>query len=122
LTIGNYFIYKDGMLAAEVRKGSAEVLILGALEARPRHGYDIARLIEARSKGAIEVNTATLYPTLHRLERKGLITGRWVERAGERRRRFYRITPAGRAALRDQRRSWRTFVDALTRAARIREG
>lgn len=109
------------MLAAEVRKGSAEVLILGALEARPRHGYDIARLIEARSGGAIEFNTATLYPTLHRLEQKGLIAGRWVERAGERRRRFYRITPAGRTALREQRRSWRVFVDALTRAARIRE-
>jgi PadR family transcriptional regulator len=109
------------MLSAEVRKGSAELLILGAIEARPRHGYEIARLVEAQSEGAIELNTATLYPTLHRLERRKLIAGRWVERQGQRRRRFYRITPAGRAALRDQRRSWRQFVEVLTRTARIFE-
>jgi DNA-binding PadR family transcriptional regulator len=109
------------MLVAQMRKGSAEVLVLGALEDRARHGYEIARLIELRSKRAIVFHTATLYPTLHGLERKRLITGRWVERSGQRRRRFYRITAAGRAALRDQRRSWRVFVDALTRAARIRE-
>lgn len=109
------------MLSSEVRKGSAELLILGTLEGRPRHGYDIARAIEAGSGGAIAFNTATLYPTLHRLERKGLVAGRWVEKAGERRRRFYRITPAGRAVLKDQRRSWRDFVEALTRVARIHQ-
>ena len=110
------------MLASEVRKGSAEVLVLGALEGRARHGYEIARWIEGQSGGAIEFNTATLYPTLHKLERHGLILGRWVEKAGERRRRFYRITPAGRVVLRDQRRSWSAFVDVLTRVARIRQG
>jgi transcriptional regulator len=109
------------MLASEVRKGSAEVLILGALEARARHGYEIARLVATRSDGAIELNTATLYPTLHRLERKGLVVGRWVEREGERRRRFYRLTSAGRTALREQRRSWHAFLTALTRAAGIGE-
>ena len=109
------------MLSSEVRKGSAEVLILGTIEARPRHGYDIARAIEAGSGGTITFNTATLYPTLHRLERQRLVAGRWVEKAGERRRRFYRITPAGRAVLKDQRRSWRDFVEALTRVARIQQ-
>ena len=109
------------MLSSEVRKGSAEVLILNALEGRDRHGYDIARFIEAQSGGAIEFHSATLYPTLHKLEKKGLIAGRWIEKAGERRRRFYRITASGRATLREQRRSWRVFVDALTRAARIRQ-
>jgi transcriptional regulator len=109
------------MLASEVRKGSAEVLILGTLEERARHGYEIARLIETRSDGAITFNSATLYPTLRRLEGRGLITGRWVERAGQRRRRYYRITPAGRVVLREQRTSWRRFVEALTRVARIRE-
>ena len=99
----------------------AEVLILGALEAQARHGYDIARAIEAESNGLIVFNTATLYPTLHRLERKRLVVGRWVEKAGERRRRFYRITPEGRAVLKDHRRSWRAFVEALTRVARIHE-
>jgi PadR family transcriptional regulator len=110
------------MLTSEVRKGSAELLILGALETRSRHGYEIARLIETRSEGAIELNTATLYPTLHKLEKRGFIKGRWVERAGERRRRFYRITPAGRTALREQRQSWRAFVEALTKAALTSEG
>jgi transcriptional regulator len=109
------------MLASEVRKGSAELLILGTLDARSRHGYDIARTIEAASGGVMTFNTATLYPTLHRLERRGLIAGRWVEKAGERRRRFYRITPAGRAMLRDQRRSWREFVAVLARVAGIHE-
>jgi transcriptional regulator len=109
------------MVAPEVRKGSAELLILGTLEARPRHGYDIARTIEAGSGGAMTFNTATLYPTLHRLERRGLVAGRWVERAGERRRRYYRITPAGRSVLRDHRRSWRDFIEILTRVAGIHE-
>ena len=109
------------MLASEVRKGSAEVLILGTIEERARHGYDIARLIEPRSEGAIVFHSATLYPTLARLEERGLIRGRWVEKTGQRRRRYYRITGAGRAVLREQRTSWHRFVEALTRVARIRE-
>jgi transcriptional regulator len=109
------------MLASEVKKGSAEVLILGVLEQRQRHGYDIARQIETLSDGAITFNSATLYPTLYRLEQRGLIKGRWVEKPGQRRRRFYRITAAGRAALGEQRSSWQRFVEALTRVARIGE-
>jgi transcriptional regulator len=109
------------MLTSEVRKGSAEVLILGVLEERARHGYEIARLIETRSGGAIAFNSATLYPTLYRLEARGLIRGRWVEKAGQRRRRYYRITRAGRTVLKEQRSSWLQFVEALTRVARIRE-
>jgi transcriptional regulator len=109
------------LLASEVKKGSAEVLILGVLEARQRHGYDIARQIETLSDGAITFNSATLYPTLYRLEQRGLIKGRWVEKPGQRRRRFYRITAAGRAALGEQRSSWQRFVEALTRVARIGE-
>jgi transcriptional regulator len=109
------------MLTSEVKKGSAEVLILGVLEERARHGYEIARLIESRSDGAIVFHSATLYPTLYRLEQRGLIAGTWVEKAGQRRRRFYRITRQGRAVLREQRTSWHRFVEALTRVARIRE-
>ena len=107
------------MLASEVRKGSAEVLILGTIEERARHGYEIAKLIETRSEGEIVFNSATLYPTLARLEERGLVRGRWVEKAGQRRRRYYRITAAGRAVLREQRTSWLRFVAALTRVARI---
>ena len=115
------FTYINAMVSSEMRKGSAEVLILGALEDQIRHGYDIARAIEAGSNGLIVFNTATLYPTLRRLEQKKLVVGRWVEKAGERRRRFYRITPAGRVVLKDHRRSWRAFLETLMRVARINE-
>jgi len=109
------------MLASELRKGSAELLVLGVLEERSRHGYEIARLIELRSDGEITFHSATLYPTLYRLEKRGLISGKWVEKAGQRRRRYYRITAAGRAVLRDQRTAWHRFVAALNRVAHIRE-
>jgi transcriptional regulator len=104
----------------ELRKGSAETLILALLEERDRHGYEIAKLIGERSDGAITFHVASLYPTLYRLERRGLILGRWVEQAGMRRRRFYRLTAAGRKVLATQRRSWEAFFAALNRVARIR--
>ncbi|HVH57223.1 MAG TPA: PadR family transcriptional regulator [Vicinamibacterales bacterium] len=109
------------MLESELRKGSAEVLVLGVLQEGTRHGYEIARVIEDRSDGAITFHSATLYPTLYRLERKGLIKGRWVEKAGQRRRRFYRITPKGRAVLGEQRTAWSRFYDALHRVVHIHE-
>ena len=104
----------------ELRKSSAETLILALLEERVRHGYEIAKLIDTRSGGAITFHVASLYPTLYRLERRGLIQGKWVEKAGTRRRRFYRLTAAGRKILDAQRRSWSAFLTALTRVARIR--
>src|SRR3954454_16643093 len=104
----------------ELRKGSAETLILALLEERDRHGYEIAKLIDERSGGALKFHVASLYPTLYRLERRGLIHGRWVERAGQRRKRFYRLTAAGQKMLAAQRRSWSTFFAALNRVARIR--
>lgn len=103
------------MLESELRKGSAELLVLGVLQERRRHGYEIARTIEDRSDGEITFHSATLYPTLYRLEEKGLIKGQWVERAGQRRRRFYRITSAGRAVLGEQRTAWNRFFEALHR-------
>ena len=109
------------MLASELRKGSAEILVLGVLQERTRHGYDIARLIEERSDGEITFHSATLYPTLYRLERRKLIKGQWVEKAGQRRRRYYRITPAGRAVLGEQRTAWNRFFNALHRVVRVRE-
>src|SRR5229473_1882343 len=98
------------------KKGSAELLVLAQLEARPRHGYEIAVEIERRSGGAVSFQTASLYPVLYRLERKGLIAGRWVEAAGQRRRRYYRLTPAGRKMLSEQRRSWNAFLIAIQQA------
>ena len=107
-------------LERELKRGSTEVLILALLEERPRHGYEIGRLIEERSDGAINFHTASLYPTLYRLEDKGVIEGRWVERSGYRRRRFYRITATGRKLLVQQRGVWRTFFAALDRVAGIK--
>ncbi len=107
-------------LERELKRGSTEVLILALLEDRQRHGYEISRLIDERSQGAISFHTASLYPTLYRLEDRGLIEGRWVEKAGQRRRRYYRLTPAGRKVLTSQRSTWETFFLALDRVARIR--
>ena len=107
-------------LERELKRGSAELLILALLEERRRHGYEIGQLIAQRSDGAISFHVTSLYPTLYRLEDRGLIEGRWVERAGQRRRRYYRLTPRGRKVLASQRDVWQTFVLALDRVAGIR--
>ena len=107
------------MTDSQAKKGSAEVLILALLEERIRHGYEICGLIEERSRGALTFNAASLYPTLYRLEGEGLIRGRWVEKAGQRRRRYYRITAKGRQTLAARRRDWLEFVRALERVARL---
>ncbi len=106
------------MFTKELKKGSTELLILSLLEARARHGYDIGRQIELRSQGVVQLHVASLYPLLYRLERRGWVTGRWVERAGERRRRYYRLTPMGRRVLADQKDTWREFVAAVNRVVR----
>src|SRR5215475_14040770 len=103
------------MLDRELKKGSAELLILSIVEARPRHGYEISKLIEARSDGVLRFNVASLYPLLYRLEKRGWIEGRWVEKAGQRRRRFYKLTPAGKKILASQRSTWQSFVAAINR-------
>jgi transcriptional regulator len=108
-----------GIAKRELKKGSTELLLLSLLEERPRHGYEIGKLIEQRSHGVVRFHVASLYPLLYRLERRGLIQGRWVERSGERRRRFYRITPAGRAVLAAERSGWQQFVAAINRVAGI---
>lgn len=97
----------------ELKKGSAELLILSLLEARPRHGYEISKLIEQRSEGALRFHVASLYPLLYRLEKRGWVQGRWVEKAGQRRRRYYRLTAPGRAVLASQRHGWQAFVRAV---------
>ena len=104
---------------AALKKGTAELLVLAQLEHRRCHGYEIALQIAARSDGAVSFHAASLYPILYRLEKRGLIEGRWVEKAGERRRRFYRITAPGREVLRRQRSFWKEFIRALDRVAAI---
>jgi PadR family transcriptional regulator PadR len=110
--------YGDTMLTDDLKKGSAEFLVLSLLDAEARHGYELQKLIETRSKGVLVFHVASLYPLLYRLEERGWIAGRWVERAGERRKRYYRLTSAGKAALDEQRDSWREFVSAINGVVR----
>ena len=97
----------------ELKKGSAELLVLSLVDGRARHGYEIGKLIEVRSGGRLRFKVASLYPLLYRLEERGWIQGRWLEKPGERRRRFYRITRAGRQVLAAQKNHWLEFVDAI---------
>src|SRR6266576_322849 len=103
----------SAVLDRELKKGSAELLILSLVEDQPRHGYDIGILIEQRSRGALHFNVGSLYPLLYRLEKRGWIRGRWVEKPGQRRRRYYRLTAAGAKVHAAQRSNWREFVEAI---------
>ncbi len=100
-------------LDRELKKGSAELLILALLDARPRHGYELSKLIKVRSRGQLTFHIDSLYPLLYRLEERGWIKGRWVEKAGERRRRIYKVTGTGRRVLVRQRDTWEAFVEAV---------
>jgi transcriptional regulator len=108
------------LVSKELKKGSADLLILALIEDRPRHGYEIGRLIGERSQGALSYHVASLYPTLYRLEDRGLIEGRWVEKVGQRKRRYYKLTPLGRRRLAKERTTWQQFFVALDRVARFR--
>ena len=105
-------------LDRELKKGSAELLILALVEARPRHGYELCKQIETESQGRLTFHIASLYPLLYRLEERGWLQGRWVEKAGQRRRRFYRLTGEGRRVLAKQRKTWASFVAAVNRITR----
>ena len=103
-----------------LKNGTAELLVLAQLEDSRSHGYEIAQQITARSAGAVSFHAASLYPVLYRLERRGLIAGRWVEKAGQRRRRYYSLTPNGRKVLHERRKTWSTFMQALQQAAGLK--
>jgi PadR family transcriptional regulator, regulatory protein PadR len=102
-------------LDRELKRGSAELLILSLLEAQPRHGYELSKLIKLRSRGQLTFHIDSLYPLLYRLEERGWIQGTWVEKPGERRRRYYKVTREGRRVLAQQRKTWAAFVDAVRR-------
>src|SRR5215472_13015549 len=104
---------------AEWKKGSAELLVLSLLDAQPRHGYEISKLIEVRSGGALTFHVTSLYPLLHRLEDQGWIEGKWVEKPDQRRRRYYHLTPRGREEFRSKQQSWKEFVAAISRVTGI---
>jgi transcriptional regulator len=102
-----------------LKKGTAELLVLAQLENARRHGYEIALRIGQRSAGAVSFNVASLYPILYRLERRGLIAGTWVEKPGQRRRRYYKLTATGRKVLAEQRKNWSDFMEAIQRAGGV---
>jgi len=106
----------------EIKRGSAELMVLAAIERRARHGYEIAKLIDDRSDGVLRFHIASLYPMLYRMERRGWIDGKWVEKAGQRRRRYYKLTPEGRKILAEQRSTWRELLTALQRVAGLETG
>ena len=108
------------MFSRELKKGSTELLILSLIEARPRHGYEIGKLIESRTGGKLKFRIPSLYPTLCRLEDRGWTKGRWVEKTGERRRRYYQLTPRGRKALAEQRENWQEFIAAVQQVTGVR--
>ncbi|NIR43223.1 MAG: PadR family transcriptional regulator [Gemmatimonadetes bacterium] len=101
------------MFSSELKKGSVELLILSLLQHEPHHGYEIGKLIEARSGGRLQFNISSLYPILARMEKRGWVRGRWVEKAGERRRRYYELTKRGEEALEDQQEKWVAFAAAV---------
>jgi transcriptional regulator len=107
------------MLDRELKKGSTELLILSLLEHEARHGYELSKLIASRSRGVVKLHVASLYPLLYRLEKRGWIEGRWVEKPRTRRRRYYKLTATGRRVLARQRRGWRDFVTAIGRIAGV---
>ena len=104
----------------EAKKGTAEIVVLAFLEDEPRHGYELTQLIEQRSGGVLTFNFASLYATLYKLEERGWIQGRWVERAGQRRRRYYKITSIGREVLAAQRKEWSQFFELIRDLAGVR--
>lgn len=107
------------MLTTELKKGTTPLLILSLLEVEPRHGYQLSKLITSKSRGVVQVHAASLYPLLYALEKKKWIEGRWVEKVGQRRRRYYELTGAGRRQLDAQRRSWAEFVRAVSQVAGV---
>ncbi len=101
------------MFSSQLKKGSVELLILSILAEEPRHGYQIGKLIERRSGGRLRFRVSSLYPILVRMQRKGWVQGRWVERPGQRRRRYYHLTPKGEEALAAEQRTWLQFAAAV---------
>ena len=97
----------------EAKKGSAELVILAVIEAEAHHGYEIAKLIEARTGGSLRFTLASLYSTLYRLEERGWIQGQWGELASGRRAKSYALTPAGRKQLTEEKRNWRKVNTAI---------
>ena len=101
------------MFTPEMKKGSVELLILSLLEVESRHGYELGKLIESRSAGRLVFQISSLYPVLCRMEGRKWIKGRWVEKKGQRRRKYYRLTKKGLEALSAKQAVWLQFAESV---------
>ena len=110
------------MFSPEMKKGSVELLILSLLEAETRHGYELGKLIESRSKRRLVFQISSLYPVLCRMENRGWIKGRWVEKDGQRRRKYYRLTREGRKNLSTMQATWLEFAESVNQVLGLARG
>jgi DNA-binding PadR family transcriptional regulator len=99
----------------ELLKGSTVILVLSLLDREPMYGYQMITAMEQASGGVFAFKEGTLYPILHALEAEGLVEAFWDDEAAARRRKYYRITGSGRAALAARRSEWRLFRSAVDR-------
>lgn len=106
----------------ELLKGTLSLLILSLLSRKPMYGYEIAATVHRDTDGAFTWREGSLYPSLHKLEQGGLIAGQWEEKETGRKRRYYHITQAGRAALRDKTESWNELRQAVGRILEKSDG
>jgi len=97
-------------------RGTLDMLILNALSAGEKHGYAVSEWIEAVTDGSLLVEEGTLYPALHRLERRGLVQAEWGVSDNNRRAKYYALTRAGRGRLREEAESWRRYSEAVEKA------
>jgi PadR family transcriptional regulator len=107
------------MIGAGVKRGTAELAILTVLEAGALHGYEIARRIEAQTRGKLKFTLASLYPLLYRMESRGWVRGEWQVSANGRRRRCYRVTATGKKRLAPLRAEWSELFEALRRLRKV---
>ena len=98
---------------ADVLQGTLDMLILKALSLQPLHGWAVSQRIRQLSRDVLQVNQGSLYPALHRLERRGLIGAEWGTSDNNRRAKYYRLTAAGRRRLAEETAEWQTFAAAV---------
>jgi PadR family transcriptional regulator, regulatory protein PadR len=109
-------------IPSKISRGSAELAILALLDKQPLYGFEICRLIEENSGGALRFTLASLYPMLYELENRGWLTARWQANQEGRDRRYYRLTPEGKKQLAPLRREWHAFFLALDQLAGVSRG
>ena len=107
------------MIGTGIKRGTAELAVLSVLEGGAMHGYEIARRIEQQTKGTLRFSLAALYPMLYRMEQHEWIRGAWETSCNGRRKRCYRLTPAGRKKLSPLRREWAELFRALQRLTKV---